>query len=124
MSLHEHPTGYERIAADFYVEPAWAVEALFAAECFVGSVHDPAAGMGTIAGVARERGFVDASGSDLHDRNAPTHFNIQKRDFLNHDVNFWADNIISNPPYGNAENFIPHFPDEPDLPCDEMKNQV
>lgn len=106
MSLHEHTTGYERVAGDFYVEPAWAVEALFAAERFVGSVFDPAAGVGTIVGASRERGF-NTFGADLADRDAPEKFHIHVANFLEINQDFTAtDNIISNPPYADAENFV------------------
>jgi hypothetical protein len=39
---------WERDAADFYIEPAWCAERLFAVEKFEGSVIDPACGLGTI----------------------------------------------------------------------------
>lgn len=104
MSAHEHQTSYKRVDSDFYVEPAWAVEALFGAERFVGSVYDPAVGTGTVVDVARKRGFT-SFGTDIHDRRGMLDF--RKLDFLNDAVcSESSDNVICNPPYADAENFV------------------
>ena len=39
---------FDRDDHDFYVEPAWCSERLFAVEPFAGLIWDPAAGSGTI----------------------------------------------------------------------------
>ena len=104
MSAHDQGSGYERVGSDFYVEPAWAVEALFNAERFAGSVYDPAVGTGTIVEVARKRGFT-SFGTDIHDRRGVLDF--RKLDFLNGaGCPQSSDNVICNPPYADAEKFV------------------
>jgi hypothetical protein len=44
---------WEREANDWYVEPAWVSERLFATEGFYGHVNDPAVGSGNIVQAAR-----------------------------------------------------------------------
>ncbi len=101
----EYADSYERVPDDFYVEPAWVTEVLLDVEHFVGSIYDPAAGVGTIVDVARDRGF-DAFGSDLHDRQAPAHLELRSpTDFLNGEGWPSVDNIVSNPPFVNALEF-------------------
>jgi hypothetical protein len=91
----------ERWDSDFYVEPEWAVEALFEAVTFAGSVHDPAAGSGTIPRVAARFGY-EATGTDLIDRGRG--FPVQN--FLND----WTPRqaLVFNAPYGLNEAFIEH----------------
>jgi hypothetical protein len=96
-SLHRR----ERWAGDYYVEPAWAVEALFDALIFAGPIHDPAQGSGTIPRVARDYGF-EASGSDLVARNG----HPGGVDFLADDTP--RSTLIFNAPYKLNEPFIKH----------------
>lgn len=91
----------ERWPRDWYVEPSWTVHALFDRVRFVGLIHDPACGGGTIPRVARERGFI-ATGSDLVDRG----FGQGGIDFLNDHER--RSNIVCNPPYKLAEQFVRH----------------
>lgn len=97
-----------RADEDFYVEPAWSVEALLDAESFIGDVYDPACGTGNIVDVCRARG-LDTWGSDLVDR-ANGRFGPGGLDFLTISLSSGrkklAGSIICNPPFKNAENFI------------------
>lgn len=96
-ALHRH----ERWPDDWYVEPAWAVDALFDSVRFVGPIHDPACGGGTIPRVARERGFI-STGRDIVDRG----FGQGGVDFLSDDTRRF--NIVCNPPFELAEKFVRH----------------
>lgn len=92
---------FKRADADWYVEPAWAVELLLAAERFVGDVWDPCAGLGTIVKACQAAG-LEAHGSDLYDRSEAI---LGELDFLS-DHGDTADNLIFNPPYNLAQAFI------------------
>lgn len=94
---------YERHADDWYVEPAWSVEALARVErSFSGVVLDPCCGGGNIPRTLRQRG-VDAIGADLRDRGyacgavAPYTTSIPA---------ISPDSVISNPPYREAQAFV------------------
>lgn len=91
---------YDRDDADWYVEPAWSVDALLNAEPFEGRTLDPACGCGTIPKAFEARG-LRAFGSDLKDRG----FGIVA-DFLGQEFALPIDNIVTNPPYKLAETFI------------------
>lgn len=94
-------SGYERAAADWYVEPAWAVDALLQVERpFVGTVVDPCCGAGNIPARLRLAG-VEAGGSDLIHRGFGGAFGI---DFLQ--VPLPASSYVMNPPYGLAQEFV------------------
>lgn len=93
-------SGYQRNANDYYVEPACSVHALFDAEEFVGSIHDPACGGGNIPRIAIERGY-EASGSDVVDRGYG-----ERRDFLADGSRYT--NIVTNPPFNLATAFTLH----------------
>lgn len=100
MTGNARSSGYERNANDWYTEPPRAVMALFSAERFEGSIHDPACGGGNIPRVAAECGYP-STGSDLVDRGfGPV------QDFLTDGRGY--DNIVSNPPFNLAVNFTLH----------------
>jgi hypothetical protein len=93
---------WAREADEHYVEPAWCSERLLDEEEFLGRIHDPCCGFGTIPEAAQRAGF-DATGADLIDRGyergrlanfliSPTHH----------------DNIICNPPFNIAQAFAEH----------------
>lgn len=96
----------DRAANDWYVEPAWAVDALINAEPFKGLIWDPACGAGNIPERFKAHGF-DAVGSDLVYRNYGAPSSI---DFLLEwrSIDERVANIVSNPPYALAEEFIRH----------------
>ncbi len=95
-------SGYARIRHDYYREPNWCVDNLFDTITFVGAIHDPCCGAGTIVDTAQCRGLV-ATGADIVDR-ANGRFPI---------VDFFADtrtheNLVTNPPYRQAEKILVH----------------
>lgn len=72
-------------------------------EEFEGSVWEPAAGNGWMGEVIKEYGH-DVGMTDLYDRgNSQVTFPL---DFLSSDTDMGFDNIITNPPYNLAEDFI------------------
>lgn len=93
---------WERDAHDFYVEPSWVSERLFASERFEGNVWDPACGTGRIVASAKLAG-LEAHGMDIVKRGHACIFEI---DFLTAS-DPWP-NIVSNPPFGIAEKFVAH----------------
>jgi hypothetical protein len=93
---------YRRAKHDFYVEPAWLVDALLDAEDFTGTVLDPACGSGTIVSACLQRG-IKAIGSDIVDRGY-RHTSVQ--DFF--DRVEAVDAILCNPPYSLAVQFAKH----------------
>lgn len=88
---------------DFYPTPEWATRALIANEKFSGNIWEPACGNGAMSEVLRQTGLEILS-TDLFDRGYGTRY-----DFLNSQNNWdninW-DNIITNPPYNLAEDFV------------------
>jgi hypothetical protein len=92
-------SGYQRIAADYYVEPRWAVDALLNVEPLPGVSWDPACGAGNIPLALRARG-LSCWGSDIADRG----FGTTGLDFF--EAPDTADNIVSNPPYGVIEMYV------------------
>lgn len=92
--MGERPSEYERDANDWYVEPAWCVQALKDRVRFTGNIHDPCCGSGTIPK------FMNGTGSDLIDRG----FGYPTQNFLLSTDTY--DNIVMNPPYKLAQEFI------------------
>lgn len=89
---------------DFYETPPIAVRLLLENEHFEGRTWEPACGAGAISRVLIEAG-LDVTSSDLIDRGYGT-----VHDFLSADLDP-ADapvNIITNPPYRQAEKFVRH----------------
>jgi hypothetical protein len=87
---------------DFYVEPSWCSERLFAVERFEGLILDPACGSGRIVKAARAAG-LGAMGTDKVDRGA---LDWPARNFLSPLLAPGLSNIVSNPPFGLAEAFV------------------
>lgn len=82
---------------DWYVEPEWCSERLFAEEPFSGDIFDPSCGTGRIVEAAIAAGY-HASGADIVVRTA-VDFEITLRNFLSDDEIIIAHNIVSNPPF-------------------------
>jgi len=98
-------SGYERHADDWYVEPAWAVDALIAAERrFAGPIIDPCCGRGTIVERLHASRSGPAFGSDRVDR-ASGRYPARDYESAFGLTEGWA-SVISNPPYGVAREFI------------------
>lgn len=98
---YAEPRTHKRHDMDWYIEPAWTVDLLLDAEPFDAPMWDPACGCGTIpkAIAARDRLCF---ASDAADRGYG-----QVHDFLGMEpAPFRAASIITNPPYGLAEDFV------------------
>jgi hypothetical protein len=83
---------------DFYPTPKYVVEELLKRETFVGNIWECACGEGDISDVFLDQGF-EVRSSDLIDRN----YGIIE-DFF--DSNYVADNIVTNPPFKYALEFV------------------
>ena len=91
---------FDRDDHDFYVEPAWCSERLIAVEPFAGPIWDPAAGSGTIPRAARAAGLSNFA-SDIADRGS-----AQRQDFLTAPAPAETFNVVTNPPFGLARDFV------------------
>lgn len=87
---------------DFYPTPPEATRALLAVEDFSGSIWEPACGDGAICKVLEEEGHTDILATDLIYRG----YGKGNEDFLisEHEAN----NIITNPPFKLAQQFVEH----------------
>lgn len=87
---------------DFYPTPPDAVIALLDREQFTGPIWEPACGDGAICRVLENAGY-EVVATDLVDRG----YGISRRDFL---IEYCpsAPNIITNPPFKLATEFIRH----------------
>ena len=88
----------EREKNDFYPTPKYAVEELLKRELFKGNIWECACGEGDISEVFLEKGF-DVKSTDLIDRGFGEVGNFFETDFV-------ADNIVTNPPYKHALDFV------------------
>lgn len=84
---------------DFYPTPPWATYALIENEPFKGDIWECACGDGSMSKVLEETGNPVHS-SDLYDRG----YGESNIDFLSSTK--IVDNIITNPPYNKAEEFL------------------
>lgn len=84
---------------DFYPTPAWATYALIDNEDFKGEIWECACGNGEMSKVLEKTG-QEVISSDLYNRGYGEH----GHDFTN--TNRKSTNIVTNPPYNSAENFI------------------
>lgn len=97
---------WARHPEDFYVEPSWCSERLFATVNFEGTVVDPSCGSGRIVRAARQHRekaskigdnrITKVLGYDIVKRCKEC--NDETEDFLQSD--YETDNIVSNPPFG------------------------
>ena len=87
---------------DFYPTPAWATRALIASEEFQGSIWEPACGNGAMSEVLKETGN-EVFSSDLFHRG---YGNFTPVDFTNASSALRVHNVITNPPYNLAEEFV------------------
>lgn len=88
----------EREKDDFYPTPKYAVEELLKREVFNGNVWECACGQGDISEVFLKKGF-EVKSTDLIDRCFGEVGNFFEIDFI-------ADNIVTNPPYKHALEFV------------------
>lgn len=92
-------TSGHRDEYDFYPTPKKCTKALLKLETFQGSIGEPACGKGHISKVLERKGYKVVS-SDLIDRN----YGLGNSNFLL--TNNTYENIITNPPYNQANKFI------------------
>ncbi|MDE2471887.1 MAG: hypothetical protein KGL35_24965 [Bradyrhizobium sp.] len=92
---------WERHPEDWYVEPEWCSVQFFRQERFAGDIWEPSCGLGRIAIAARAAGHV-CHATDLVDRG----FGAQ-HDFRRTDRRVRVANIVSNPPFGIADDYVP-----------------
>lgn len=90
----------EREKDDFYPTPPEATRALLDREGFMGEIWEPACGDGAISRVLEDAGYTVVS-TDLVDRG----YGENRVDFLM-ERNLLAPNIVTNPPFKNAEAFV------------------
>jgi hypothetical protein len=90
----------ERESEDFYPTPAYAVEELLKRETFEGGIWECACGEGDISEVLKKHGY-NVMSTDLIYRN----YGTATIDFLQNNSGY-ADNIITNPPYKYALEFV------------------
>lgn len=94
---------WQRDPDDYYVEPRWVDEALFALEPFEGMITDPSCGLGRILDAARALRY-STYGMDIVDRGASARHRFTQCDFFQARGDF--DNIVSNPPYKFGQAFL------------------
>jgi hypothetical protein len=99
---------WARNGNDFYREPRWAADALFAAEPFREWIWDPACGTGNILKSAEAAGHVFTVGTDIVDRG---YAGVEMHDFTHQCAPLcvkpgMAVSIVTNPPFALAETFI------------------
>jgi len=89
---------WERDPDDWYTEPCWVSERLFAAEKFDGEVVDPACGIGRIVDAGLKHG-LQAYGCDKICRSPRF---SETSDFLKWPADARVENLVSNPPFAHA----------------------
>ena len=88
---------------DYYATSPKAVELLLEKEQFYPCIWEPACGEGHISRVLKERGYAVVS-SDLIDRG----YGVGGIDFLKSEAANFTYDIITNPPYKYAKEFVEH----------------
>jgi hypothetical protein len=88
---------------DWYVEPRWCDDALFAAVKFDGPIVDPCCGLGRVLDAAKSAGY-ETVGNDIKDRGASARHRFFAADFFTDDYPF--PNVVCNPPYKFSDRFV------------------
>ena len=99
-SLSGTSTTRDRVENDYYATPIESTLKLLEVEEFKGNILEPCCGEGHISEVLKENGF-EVSSNDLVDRS----YGEDRKDFLKDGFRTY-DNIITNPPYKYAREFI------------------
>lgn len=107
-SLAGMSTTRDRVENDFYATPQTAVEAILDEVELEGSILEPAAGQGHISRVLREKyPYSEIVSTDLVHREEKFGISIAGGvDFLHHNYGRQFDNVITNPPFKLAKEFI------------------
>lgn len=90
-----------RADKDYYATEPAATEWLCRLEKFEGPILEPSCGEGHISRVLQRHGYEVVS-RDLEDRG----FGDGGKDFLCTDIEPWPGDIITNPPYAYAQEFV------------------
>nr|DAW09326.1 MAG TPA: adenine-specific methyltransferase [Caudoviricetes sp.] len=93
--------GADREQHDFYATEPKAVELLLEEEQFQQNILEPCCGLNHITNVLRENGY-QVTTSDFIDRGV----GAEVKDFF--DYTCWNGDIVTNPPYSQALNFVEH----------------
>lgn len=93
-------SGHERQKDDYYATEPKAVELLLEVEKFCPNILEPACGEGHISKVLIKNGY-NVKSVDLIDRGYG-----EVGDFLSPEVSKWKGDVITNPPYKCAQEFI------------------
>lgn len=98
----------KRVENDFYATPRNATEAILNMVNLKGSILEPAAGQGHISVVLKEKyPYSEIVSTDLVQREERFGVHIEGGvDFLTYDFKRHFDNIITNPPFNIAQEFI------------------
>ena len=107
-SLAGMSTTRDRVENDFYATPQTAVEAILNEVPLEGSILEPAAGQGHISKVLREKyPCNEIVSTDLVQREDKFGIFVAGGvDFLHHNYGRQFDNVITNPPFKLAKEFI------------------
>lgn len=92
---------HERHDLDYYATEPAATEWLCQLEKFDGPILEPSCGEGHISEVLKKQGYEVVS-RDLADRG----YGESGRDFLCPEIEHWNGDIITNPPYAFAQEFV------------------
>lgn len=97
-------TSRNRVEDDYYATPPESTRAILAREELAGTIYEPACGQGHISKILKEHyPYSKIYSTDLVDRGYGDKF----LDFLEYDFgNFKVDNVITNPPFKYAQEFI------------------
>ena len=95
--------GKNRAANDFYPTPTYVTEALLERETFSKGILEPASGDGAISKVLESKGYKVLSMDIREDDDV---YGIKGCDFLNETNITNCPNIITNPPYKLATEFV------------------
>lgn len=101
-------TTRDRVENDFYATPEVAVRAILDKEKLLGSILEPAAGQGHISKVLKEYyPYSEIVSTDLVERDCKFGIDVESNiDFLTYNFNRKFDNVITNPPFKIAKEFI------------------
>lgn len=92
---------HKRADNDYYATEPAATEWLCKLEQFMSPILEPSCGGGHISIVLQQHGYKVVS-RDLADRG----FGVCGMDFLCHDIDPWMGDIVTNPPYAFAQEFV------------------
>ena len=102
IGASSHSMG-ERDIDDYYATDPRAMEELLKFETFHRNVWEPACGGGHLSSVLKDHGY-SVRNSDVVDRIGDG--SVELLDFIDGDTGVWEGDIITNPPYSFAQEFV------------------